>query len=126
MKHFLIAAAAVLIAASAAEPASAAFHFNGRVDPDAQLYRRTYDNETSGISFSRSSRASVSRTRTVRTSSRSCPRSRSLLGIFGDPALTTGTSGFTVPGLINGECPLSAGILKVRESGNSPFGSMDF
>lgn len=124
MKHLLLIAGAFL-AASAAQPVSAAFHFNGRQDPDAQLYRRSYDDGLDGTFLLRP-RASVSRARTVRSSAGSCPRNRSLLGIFGDADIQTGRNGFTFPGLINGDCPISAGILKVRESGNSPFGSLNF
>lgn len=54
-----------------------------------------------------------------------CPRSRSLLAIVDDSALTTGEIGWVFPGLINGDCPISASILRVSDDG-SPFGSMEF
>lgn len=55
-----------------------------------------------------------------------CPRNRSLMGaLFGDDDLTASRPGWTFPGLINGDCPLGIGVMKVNTEG-SPFGSMDF
>lgn len=67
-----------------------------------------------------SSRSSVRRL----TYRQRCKESRSLLATFSSDQLTCG-GGWTFPGLISGDCPISMCVLKVK-TGNSPFGSMDF
>lgn len=53
-----------------------------------------------------------------------CARSRSFLSLFPEEELTTGSEGWTFPVLLNGDCPISVGILKVNTSGTFG-GSLD-
>lgn len=48
---------------------------------------------------------------------------RSLVPLLGDAS--TGDNGYVFTGLINGDCPISAAVLKVNHR-SGPFGSMDF
>lgn len=55
-----------------------------------------------------------------------CPRNRSIVGsVFADDEMTLGQTGWTFPVLINGDCPLTAAVLKINDEG-SPFGSTNF
>lgn len=46
-----------------------------------------------------------------------CDRSRSLLSIFDFGEMTTGREGWTFPVLLNGDCPITAAMIKVDKSG---------
>jgi hypothetical protein len=46
-----------------------------------------------------------------------CDPSRSLLNIFDVGDLTTGTTGWTFPVLLNGDCPITAAMIRVNKSG---------
>ena len=46
-----------------------------------------------------------------------CLRNRSLIGIFDEGEVTTGTEGWRFPVLIDGNCPVSAAILKWDREG---------
>jgi len=61
--------------------------------------------------------------RTSRT--RNCGK-QSLLSIFNFGSITTGSTGDTFPILYRGYCPISAGMIRVRESEKSPFGPLNF
>ena len=83
--------------------------FDGKYDSDARLYQRSY-----------SSKAPTARTRAK------CPKNRSLLGSFSSDQLTCGKTGWIFPGLINGDCPITACVVKTRSTNGGTFGSLDF
>ncbi|TSC78615.1 MAG: hypothetical protein G01um101425_1017 [Candidatus Peregrinibacteria bacterium Gr01-1014_25] len=101
-------------------------------DGEETILDRIRARRASTSSSSSSSRSSSSRSsRTTGTggtfafSGEHCPRNRSLIGaVFTDAEATCGTDGWTFPVLMNGDCPISACVLKVQDS--ETFGSMDF
>lgn len=54
-----------------------------------------------------------------------CARGRSLLAIFDTDDITSGENGWTFPVLIDGNCPVSAAILKGPESGDGFGGRLN-
>lgn len=59
-----------------------------------------------------------------RTSNSRCPRSRSFLNLFGEDELTKGSQGWTFPVLLNGDCPVTAAILKYGDNQGGFGGSL--
>ncbi len=83
--------------------------FDGKYDSSARLYQRSY-----------SSKPAVTSTRGK------CPKNRSLLGSLSSENLTCGKTGWIFPGLINGDCPITACVVKTRSTNGGTFGSLDF
>jgi hypothetical protein len=78
------------------------------------------DNDNDGASSSSRSR------RTTDTAGRGACEDRSLMGaVISDDEVTAGGPGWTFPHLINGNCPLTMGIVRFSDEG-SPLGSVNF
>ncbi len=76
---------------------------------------------------STSSRAGSSSSRgAAATAGAQCTRNASFLNGFTSDQLFCGRTAYTFPGLINGDCPVTACMLRYKSARPSPFGSLDF
>ncbi len=112
-------------------PGNGASGTNGLIDAEVEAERSRIrellddrDNTTSGTGGNGTTGGTNGG---INVSGMNCPESRSFLNIF-DGAVTCGNDGLTIPIVISGDCPITACILRYRNTTSSPGfgGPIDF
>lgn len=118
-----------VIGSASSSSYSSRFSYTGSQSIHASVLVRVDGRTVFASSLNRSSSSAIARdvngnVSVGRTSNSRCPRSRSFLNLFGEDELTKGSQGWTFPVLLNGDCPVTAAILKYGDNQGGFGGSL--